>query len=268
MASEPARRVYALRTCKADMTAHGGFQWPDSGRCEAPDWSPRAECGNGLHGLLSGEGDGGYLDWSPDAKWLVCDITEAHEAGLVVEIGAKIKFPYCKVVHVGDQRSATQFLVDAGCDGAIVGAFLTAGDWGAATAGDRGAATAGDWGAATAGDWGAATAGDRGAATAGDRGTATAGDRGTATAGYSGTATAGYSGTATAGDWGTATAGYSGTATAGDRGTATAGYRGVVQVKWWDGQRYRICTGYVGEDGIKANTAYCVRDGKLVEVES
>ena len=226
------------------MTAHGGFQWPDSGRCEAPDWSPRAECGNGLHGLLSGEGDGGYLDWSPDAKWLVCDITEAHEAGLVVEIGAKIKFPYCKVVHVGDQRSATQFLVDAGCDGAIVGAFLTAGDWGAATAGDRGAATAGD------------------------RGTATAGDRGTATAGYSGTATAGYSGTATAGDWGTATAGYSGTATAGDRGTATAGYRGVVQVKWWDGQRYRICTGYVGEDGIKANTAYCVRDGKLVEVES
>ena len=39
----------------------------------------------------------------------------------------------------------------------------------------------------------------------------------------------------------------------------------MVQVKWWDGERYRIATGYVGEDGIEANTAYCVRDGKLVE---
>lgn len=179
------RRIYALRTCNNDLTSHGGFQWPESGRCEAPDWSPKAECGNGLHGLLNGEGGGNYLDWSPDAKWLVCDITEAHDAGLVVEIGAKIKFPYCDVVHVGDQRSATQFLLDVGCAGAIVGAFLTAGD--------SGTATAGDWGTATAGDW------------------------------------------------------------------------GMVQVKWWDGERYRICTGYVGEDGIEANTAYCVRDGKLVE---
>ena len=243
------RRIYALRTCNNDLTSHGGFQWPESGRCEAPDWSPKAECGNGLHGLLNGEGGGNYLDWSPDAKWLVCDITEAHDAGLVVEIGAKIKFPYCDVVHVGDQRSATQFLLDVGCAGAIVGAFLTAGGRGTATAGDRGTATAGD----------------RGTATAGYRGTATAGDWGTATAGDRGTATAGDSGTATAGDWGTATAGDWGTATAGDSGTATAGYRGMVQVKWWDGERYRIATGYVGEDGIEANTAYCVRDGKLVE---
>ncbi len=187
------KRVYALRTCNSDLRSHGGFQWPDSGRCEAPDWKPDANCGNGLHGLLNGEGGGCYLDWSPEAKWLVCDITEAHEAGLVVDLSGNIKFPYCEVVHCGDQRSATQFLSDTGITGAIVGAFLTAG--------------------------------------------------------YSGTATAGDSGTATAGNWGTATAGYSGT----------------VQVKWWDGERYRIATGYVGEDGIKANTPYRVQDGKLVE---
>ena len=140
------QRVYALRTCDSDLRSHGGFQWPDSGRCEAPDWNPDANCGNGLHGLLNGEGGGRYLDWSPEAKWLVCDITEAHEAGLVVDLSGKIKFPYCEVVHCGDQRSATQFLSDAGITGAIVGAFLTAGNWGTATAGYWGIATAGYWG--------------------------------------------------------------------------------------------------------------------------
>ena len=82
-----------------------------------------------------------------------------------------------------------------------------------------------------------------------------------------GTATAGYGGTATAGYGGTATAGYGGTATAGYGGTATAGVSGTVQVKWWDGQasRYRIATGYVGEQGIEANRPYrCDAGGKLV----
>jgi hypothetical protein len=257
MSVSSQKRVYALRTCDSDLRGHGGFQWPDTGRCEAPDWKSDANCGNGLHGLLNGEGRGSYLDWSPKAKWLVCDITEAHEAGLVVDLSGKIKFPYCEVVHCGDQRSATQFLSDAGITGAIVGAFLTAGDWGTATAGYSGTATAGYSGTATAGYSGTATAGDWGTATAGYSGTATAGDWGTATAGDWGTATAGDRGTATAGDWGTATAG--------DWGTATAGDRGTVQVKWWDGERYRIATGYVGEGGIEANTPYRVEGGKLVE---
>jgi len=91
------------------------------------------------------------------------------------------------------------------------------------------------------------------------RGTATAGDAGTATAGYAGTATAGDDGTATAGDDGTATAGYA--------GTATAGARGVISIWGWDGKRRRMVTGYVGEDGIKANVAYRVdpKTGCLVE---
>jgi hypothetical protein len=92
------------------------------------------------------------------------------------------------------------------------------------------------------------------------------GDGGTATAGDRGTATAGDGGTATAGDRGTAyRAGDGGTATAGDRGTATAGYGGTVQVRYWDydKQRYRVATGYVGEDGFLANTAYRVVQGKL-----
>jgi hypothetical protein len=97
-------------------------------------------------------------------------------------------------------------------------------------------------------------------------GTATAGDRGTATAGDRGTATAGVWGTATAGDRGTATAGYGGTATAGDGGTATAGDRGAIVIEYYDPakERYIKVVGAVG-DGIKANTKYQVRDGKLVE---
>ena len=84
---------------------------------------------------------------------------------------------------------------------------------------------------------------------------------GTATAGYGGTATAGYRGTATAGD--------GGTATAGDGGTATAGECGSISVRWWDGrrQRYRLLVAEVGENGIEANNAYCVVDGKFVAVK-
>ncbi len=77
-----------------------------------------------------------------------------------------------------------------------------------------------------------------------------------ATAGHSGTATAGCKGTATAGDSGTATAGYNGTATAGDSGTATAGDSGALVLRYFDGKRFRLAVAYVGEDGIKANTAY------------
>lgn len=49
--------TYALKCVKADLTSRNGFQWPESGRVDAPDWSPEAECGNGLHAWEWGEGD-------------------------------------------------------------------------------------------------------------------------------------------------------------------------------------------------------------------
>jgi hypothetical protein len=84
-----------------------------------------------------------------------------------------------------------------------------------------------------------------------------------------GTATAGYRGTATAGYRGTATAGYSGTATAGDSGTATAGDSGIISVKWWDSSagRYRVATGYIGEDGLRPGIAYRWESGKWIEAK-
>ena len=71
---------------------------------------------------------------------------------------------------------------------------------------------------------------------------------------------------AVAGDNGTATAGNRGIATAGDFGTATAGDNGTLIFKWWDGNRWRIATAYVGEDGIEAGVAYRCENGKPVRV--
>jgi hypothetical protein len=179
-AKKTAAKAYVLRTCKADVTAHGGFKWPTEGKVAAADWKPSKECGNGLHGLLGGVGNGGLLDWSPDAKWLVVEV----DASSVVDLGGQVKFPGGVVVFCGERLEAIAKLLALGCPNiGIVSGTATAGDRGTATAGDSGTATAGDRGTATAGYRGTATAGDRGTATAGYRGTATAGDRGTATAG-------------------------------------------------------------------------------------
>jgi len=160
------RTMYGLRTCNADLTSHNDFKWKAKGRVTAPDWNDRAECGNGLHFLPMGDGDGSLLNWDADAKWLVI-----RPIGRVVDIIGKSKCKSADVVYCGDRKGATDYLVAHGADPAkCAGAFATAGDRGTATAGYGGTATAGDGGTATAGDGGTATAGDRGTATAGDRG--------------------------------------------------------------------------------------------------
>jgi hypothetical protein len=69
-------KALILKTTNPDLTSRNGFQWPDSGYVECPDWDPAPQCGNGLHGLLWGEGDGGLLNWDSDAKWLVVEVDE------------------------------------------------------------------------------------------------------------------------------------------------------------------------------------------------
>ena len=216
--------VCVLRCVPPSMRTTNEFLWPESGPVECPDWQPHAECGNGLHGWLWGEGDlsasGGVWEM-PDAKWLVVCVAKKD----VVELGGKVKYPRGEVVFCGTREAAANKICELGASGSVH--FATR--------------------------------------AAGNHGTATAGDYGTATAGNYGTATAGYSGTATAGDYGTATAGYSGTATAGYSGTATAGNLGTVAIRWYDAkqERYRLAIGEVGIDGIAANVAYVVRDGKI-----
>ena len=256
--------AYMLKTVNADFTSHGGFRWPRRGKVVAPDWDPEPVCGGGLHGLLWGEGDGGLLDWSDDAVWLVCKI----DADTAVDLGGKIKVPEATVAHAGTRKTATAFLAAHAPGRSIVGGTATAGHRGAATAGHGGTAKAGYGGTATAGYGGTATAGLDGTATAGYGGTATAGHDGTATAGDFGTATAGDGGTATAGYGGTATAGDGGTATAGHGGTATAGLDGTIVVRWQDGNRWRLAVGYIGEADLEPNVPYrCDDNGRLVRAD-
>ena len=253
-----------LRTCNPDGSSHGGFMWPKSGHVSCSDWKSTPNCGNGLHGLLWGEGDADYLNWD-NAAWLAVRVKLSE----VVDISRKVKVSSGIVEYFGDKEIAVALIQAHAPSGkVIVGGTATAGYEGTATAGDRGTATAGDRGTATAGYEGTATAGDRGTATAGDEGTATAGDRGTATAGYRGTATAGYEGTATAGDRGTATAGDRGTATAGDEGTATAGYEGTISILYYNGQKYKRAVFAVGTDEgeLEPNQPYTVNsNGKAVK---
>ncbi len=250
-----------LKTVNADMTSYGGFVWPESGYVEAKDWNNRKECGGGLYGALNCEGDGSLFNWSEDANWIV------FEADEYVDLDGKVKAPSANVVYCGDRTGACKYLQDHGCNGAIIG--------GTASAGHRGTASAGDYGTATAGCRGIAIAGDIGTAIARYRGTAIAGYYGTATAGYYGTAIAGYYGTAIAGCRGIASVGGCGIATAGDYGKASAGYSGTasagnystISIEYYDGRR-RIKVGYIGEDGLKANTAYKLDDNhEFVEVK-
>jgi len=252
--------VPIMRTCNANMTSYGGFKWPRKGLVTCSDWEPTYKCGNGLHGLLNGEGNGSLLNWSGDAVWLVVMVEESAILSGQGDLTDKCKFPCGTVVFSGARDKAIAEMVKRGANLAkIVGGTATAGGGGGGVGGVGGGAGGGG-GTATAGDYGTATAGVGGTATAGVGGTAAAGDYGTATAGVGGTATAGDYGAATAGVSGTATAGDYGTATAGYYGTATAGVGGILNIRYWDGNRYRIAIFYVGEDNIEPNTPYRLND--------
>ena len=228
-----------LRTCRSDLTSRDGFQWADvGGTTVAEDWVKNTNCGNGLHGWLFGAGDHNCSDYlAEDSKWMVLEV----DLKSIVMLGDKCKFPSAKTVFVGDKKTATDYLIanEPRCKNvAVIGASITVGDSEAVIVGGLG--------------------------------TATAGNGGTATAGYKGTATAADYGTATAGNGGTATAGNGGTATAGCKGTVTAGGSGEIRIRYYDSKadRFRTVIGYIGENGLKANTAYKLDDNyKFIEVD-
>ena len=145
----PPEHVLVLRTSNKDRISHNGFQWPESGPVEAPDWSPEPICGRGLHGALWGEGNGSLFNWVEDATWQVVEVLEKD----IVDLGGKIKFPQGNVVFSGSREGATNFLLANGGQGkAVIGAWV-------ANPSSNGHATAGDYGTATAGIGGTATAG-------------------------------------------------------------------------------------------------------------
>ena len=152
-----SKYTYCLRTCNADMTSYNGFRWPESGKVTAPDWNHEAQCGNGLHGLLMGEGDGWLLNWDKYAKWLVVKV----EIDTIISLGDKVKMPQCEVVYCGDRKGATDFIIEKGADASkVVGAFLQGGYSATVTGGYHATVTGGDSATVTGGNHATVTGGD------------------------------------------------------------------------------------------------------------
>jgi hypothetical protein len=173
---------FLLRTCDKDLKARQGFQWPSSGLVSAPDWKSKPSCGNGLHGLLSGEGDGSLLNNDEDAKWLVIAAVKSE----VVQINRKVKVPRAYVCFVGTKKEATDLIVSLCPGSACVYAMVTSGNYGHSTSGYGGHSTSGDYGHSTSGNGGHSTSGYGGHSTSGDYGHSTSGDRGSTSSGENG----------------------------------------------------------------------------------
>ena len=98
--------AYILRTCDENLRSYAGFQYPESGMVEAPDWDPTPMCGNGLHGLLNGDGVPHLLDWSEKSVWMVLKVPNNN----IIDIGGKVKFQKGEVLFFGTRKEAVQFL--------------------------------------------------------------------------------------------------------------------------------------------------------------
>ena len=165
--------AYGLRTVDKDGRAYGGFVWPKKGKVTAPDWKPTLECKNGLHALLNGEGDSNLLSWEPDALWQVV----RFDATTMVELGGKVKFPCCDVIHTGTRATATQRLAAlVGGGHAIHGLVLHSDEKLIANGGYRSTLTGGYYSTLSGGDGSKLTGGNYSTLTGGDGSHLTGGD--------------------------------------------------------------------------------------------
>ena len=209
-----SKKVLILRSNNPNLKSHGGFQWPESGPVECPDWDPQAECGTGLHGFLWGQGNMSLSKRSHDAKWLVVEVNTDD----IVNLDGKVKFPKGNVIYCGTWWTACAIVRQEYLKRPVKKQ-------------KRKIATGRFGHAAATGRFGhAAATGDSGhAAATGDSAVA---------------------------------------ASLNNRGHAKAGENGTIIIAWIETSsiRRRIAVGYVGENGIKADTWYRVAQGKLQEV--
>ena len=282
-----------LRTSKTNLTSYNGFQWPEKGPVEAPDWQPTYECGNGLHGLLEGVGSTQYLNLDPTAKWQVVEVEEADLLTGQGDLTDKCKFRKGNVVYTGNRTDAIDYLANHGCptekmvfavlsdthDNSIV---IGMGDYSTLTGGNGSKLTGGNGSELIGGNCSKLTGGDYSTLTGGCGSELTGGNYSTLTGGNDSKLTGGYDSTLTGGNGSKLTGGNGSKLTGGDDSiltggnystltgrnysTLTGGDGSILNITWWDGNRYRQTIGYVGENGIKANVAYrCNHKGELVK---
>jgi hypothetical protein len=210
-----------LRTCDKDRRGHGGFQWPGVGEvAEAPDYSRAKVCGQGLHGLLWGEGNAALLNWREDAIWLIAEVATSE----IIDLDGKVKFRRALVLHEGDSVSATEYL-KARLPRAVAlpGSTNTGGDSSKNTGGDSSKNTGGNSSKNTGGDSSKNTGGDSSTNTGGNSSKNTGGNSSKNTGGDSSKNTGGDYSTNTGGDSSTNTGGYSSKNTGGNSSKNTGG---------------------------------------------
>jgi hypothetical protein len=97
---------YGLKTIKSDYTSHDGFKWK-LGKVKCEDWNEKPKCGRGLHFALNGEGEGCLFDWCEEALWVVAELPDKY-----VNLKGKVRVPECKVIYIGDRKSATDLIYE------------------------------------------------------------------------------------------------------------------------------------------------------------
>ncbi len=140
--------AYILKSLPADRVAYGGFQWPESGYVEAPDWNPEPEPGGGLHGFLNGEGDAALACLDNDAVWKVLETDE----NAIVDLGMKVKFRNCNILHSGTRSEIIRKMQELCPSSAVMFSVQEGGHDSTQTAGVSSTQTAGDGSTQTAGD--------------------------------------------------------------------------------------------------------------------
>ncbi len=256
---DPADVVLLLRTCDSDRRDPGGFQCPESGLVEAPRGS------GGIYGFLWGVNSVNWETWEKE-WWMV--VAAVHSE--VIDLVGMVKVPRCVVLcSTRDQYEATQFLYKRPPPGMypIPGITLTGGKYTFLMGGDISTLKAGDYARLFGNNGSELIGGYRSLLIGGARSSLTGGDRAKITGGDHSVLTGGNDSTLTAEDGSTLTGGKSSILMGGNYSTLTGGDDSVLSWRWWDedGNRYRITTIYIGEDGYTAGTAYTCIDGMVSE---
>ena len=144
--------VLVMRSVSAGMVSRNGFRWPTEGPVECDDWSPVAECGQGLHGLLWGAGDASLMSYATGTQYLAVRVLSAD----TVNLGGKAKFQRGIVERCGELGDIAKYIHDNGAPVGtpIVGITLTAhGGNSTLTAGGNSTLTAHGWNSTLTAGW-------------------------------------------------------------------------------------------------------------------
>jgi hypothetical protein len=224
-----------MKVVGPDMRSYGGFLWPESGYVEAPDWDPQPACGRGLHGWLNGQGDYTCQSFTEidGAKWLILEVDN------FIDLVGKVKFQSCTVVHCGTRQTATNYLLQAGISGPIIGVTVSGGP-----------------NSRVSGGYGSTVSG-------GDGSTVSGGPNSRVSGGYGSTVVGGYGSTVSGGYGSTVSGGDGSTVSGGDGSTVSGGTGSVLILRDCN---YSPKTATVGENGILPDTPYILKDGVFTRV--